>query len=75
MIKLLEIGELGVLRDIPSNLTILNKENSLLKQSISKMNFEKQMLVMGIVVLVIYILWVKIKEVKQKNLDSFRRSS
>ena len=62
MNKLLEIGEIGLLRNIPSELTFLTKENNLLKQSNSKLKFEKQILVWGIVALMIYIIWREIKD-------------
>ena len=61
MDKLLEIGEIGLLRDIPSELTFMTNENILLKQSIGKVKFEKWILVISIIVLVSYIIWSEIK--------------
>lgn len=69
MDKLLEIGEIGLLRDIPSDLTFLTNENKLLKQNIGKLKFEKRILVCGIVVLVIYIIWSEIKK-RDEHFDS-----
>ena len=62
MDKLLEIGEIGLVRDIPSDLTFLTNENKLLKQSIGKLKFVKGILVCSIVVLVVYIIWSEIKK-------------
>jgi len=67
MEKLLEIGEIGLLRDIPSEMTFLTNENKLLKQSIGKVKFEKRILICGIVVLVLYIIWCEIKDRKLSN--------
>jgi hypothetical protein len=72
MDKLLEIGEIGLLRDIPSDLTFLTKENNLLKQSNSKLKFEKQILVCGIIALMIYIIWREIKD-SDEHVDNWCR--
>ena len=66
MDKLLEIGEIGILRDIPSELTIMTNENKLLKQNISKVKFENRILVFSIVVLVLFIIWSEIKKSDEK---------
>jgi hypothetical protein len=66
MDKLLEIGEIGLLRDIPSDLTFLANENKLHKQSIGKLKFEKRILICGVVVLIIYIIWSEIKKSEEK---------
>lgn len=62
MDRLLEIGEIGLLRDFPSDMTFLTNENKLLKQNNGKLKFEKQILVCSIVLLVIYIIWREIKK-------------
>lgn len=62
MDKLFEIGEIGPLRDIPSEMTFMTNENNLLKQSNNKLKFEKQILIYSIVLLVIYIIWSEIKD-------------
>jgi hypothetical protein len=64
MDKLLEIGEIGLLRDIPSELTFLTNNNNLLKQRNCKLKFEKRILIFSVVVLVIYIIW---REIKNRN--------
>jgi len=69
MDKLLEIGEIGLLRDIPSELTFMTNENNLLKQRNCKLKFEKQILVCSIVLLIIYIIWREIKN-RDEHLDS-----
>jgi hypothetical protein len=66
MDKLLEIGEIGPLRDIPSDLTFLTNENKFYKQRIGKLKFEKRILICGIVILVIYIIWSEIKKSEEK---------
>jgi hypothetical protein len=68
MDKLFEIGEIGPLRDIPSELTFLTNENGILKQRNSKLKFEKQILICSIVLLVIYIIWSEIKD-RDENFD------
>jgi hypothetical protein len=45
MEKLLEIGEIGLLRDIPAELTFMTSENNFLKQSNDKLKFEKRILI------------------------------
>lgn len=62
MDKLFEIGEIGQLRDIPSDLAFLTDENILLKQRISKSKIEKTFLVLSIVVLIIYIIRCEIQK-------------
>jgi len=69
MDKLLEIGEIGLLRDIPSDLIFLTNENKLLKQSIGKLKFVKGILVCSIVALVVYIIWSEIKK-SDKHINS-----
>lgn len=69
MNKLLEIGEIGLLRDIPSDLIFLTNENKLLKQSIGKLKFVKRILVCSIVALVVYIIWSEIKK-NDKHINS-----
>jgi hypothetical protein len=66
MKKLLEIGEIGLLRDIPSELTIMTNENNLLKQNNSKLRFEKRILIFSMVALVLYIIWSGIKKKDEK---------
>ena len=66
MDKLLEIGEIGLLRDIPSDLIFLTNENKFYKQSIVNLKFEKRILICDIVVLVIYIIWSEIKKSEEK---------
>jgi hypothetical protein len=69
MDKLLEIGEIGLLRDIPSEITFMTNENKLLKQSIGKLNFEKRILICSIVALVLYIIWCEYRK-SEKHVDS-----
>jgi hypothetical protein len=64
MEKLLEIGEIGLLRDIPSELNFMTSENNLLRQNLNKVKLENKILVCSIVVLVIIIIW---SEIKQSN--------
>jgi hypothetical protein len=66
MDKLLEIGEIGLLRDIPSDLTFLTNENKLLKHTNNKLKIEKRFLLCGIVILVLYFIWSEIKKSKEK---------
>jgi len=66
MDKLLEIGEIGLLRDFPSELTFLTKENIVLKQSTDKLKFQIKVLVFSIVVLVLYVVWSEIKKSEEK---------
>jgi hypothetical protein len=61
MNKLLEMGEIGLLRDIPSEMTFMTNDNKILKQSIGKLKFEKRILICSIIVLVLYIIWSEIK--------------
>jgi hypothetical protein len=70
MYKLLEIGEIGPLRDIPSELTFITTENKLLKQSIDKLKFEKTLLAWCIFALVFYIIW---HEIKNRNKDAVKK--
>ena len=65
MDKFFEIGEIGQLRDIPSDLSLLTNENIVLKQRINKSNIEKTLLVLSIVILILLILRYEI----QKNDD------
>jgi hypothetical protein len=69
MDKLLEIGEIGLLRDIPSDLAFLTNENKLLKQGIGKLKFEKQILICSIVALVLYIIWCEFRK-RDEHFDS-----
>jgi hypothetical protein len=69
MDKLLEIGEIGLLRDIPSDLAFLTNENKLLKQGIGKLKFEKQILICSIVALVLYIIWCEFRK-RDEHVDS-----
>ena len=69
MNKLLEIGEIGLLQDIPSELTFMTTENKLLKQDVCKLKFEKQILICSIVVLVLYIIWREFKK-RDEHVDS-----
>ena len=69
MNKILEIGEIGVLRDIPFELTLLTNENKLLKQGVGKLKFEKQILICSIVALVLYIFWREFRN-RDKHVDS-----
>jgi hypothetical protein len=66
MNQLLEMGEIGLLRDIPSELTIMANENNLLKQNNSKLRFEKRILIFCMVGLVLYIIWSEIKRKDEK---------
>ena len=66
MDKLLEIGEIGLLRDIPSDLTFLTNDNTLLKHTNNKLKIEKRLLLCGIVVLVLYFIWSEIKKSEEK---------
>jgi hypothetical protein len=66
MDKFLEIGEIGLLRDIPVELTFLTKENRLLKQSTDKIKFQKKVLVFSLIALGIYIIWSEINKRKEK---------
>ena len=67
MDKLLEIGEIGPLHDIPSELTFLIKENKVLRLSTDKLKFQKRVLVISIILLVCVIIWVEIKPRKEKK--------
>lgn len=69
MDKLLEIGEIGLLRDVPSELFSLTNDNKLLRQNIDKVKFEKGILVSCLVVLILYIIWREIKT-RDEHLDS-----
>jgi hypothetical protein len=69
MDRLLEIGEIGLLRDVPSELTIMTKENNLLKQSNGKLKFEKQILICSLVALVLYIIWCEFRK-RDEHVDS-----
>ena len=69
MDKLFEIGEIGLLRDIPSEMTFMTNENKLLKQSVSNMKFEKQILICSIVALVLYIIWCEFR-IRDEHVDS-----
>jgi hypothetical protein len=69
MDKFLEIGEIGLLRDTSSDMTFLTNENSLIKQSNSKLKFEKKILVFSIIVLVLYIIWSEIKN-RDEHVDN-----
>ena len=66
MDKLLEIGEIGPLHDIPSELTFLIKENKVLRLSTDKLKFQIKVLVFSIVVLVLYVVWSEIKKSEEK---------
>lgn len=72
MEKLLEIGEIGLLRDIPAELTFMTSENNFLKQSNDKLKFEKRILIYGIIFLVAYIIW---REIKKSDEDLNSRSN
>jgi hypothetical protein len=72
MEKLLEIGEIGLLRDIPAELTFMTNETNLLKQSNDKLKFEKRILIYGIIFLVAYIIW---REIKKSDEDLNSRSN
>ena len=65
MEKLLEIGQIGLLRDIPAELTFMTNETNLLKQSNDKLKFEKRILIYGIIFLVAYIIWREIKKIDE----------
>ena len=69
MNKLFEIGEIGLLQDIPAELTYMTNENNLLKQKNDKLGFEKSILIFSIVVLVLYIIWSEIEK-SDENIDS-----
>ncbi len=69
MEKLLEIGEIGLLRDIPAELTFMTNETNLLKQSNDKLKFEKRILICGIIFLITYIIWMELKK-SDENLNS-----
>ena len=69
MNKLLEIGEIGLLQDIPSELTFMTTENKLLKQNVCKLKFEKQILICSIVALVLYIIWYEYRK-RDEHVDS-----
>jgi hypothetical protein len=60
------MGEIGLLRDIPSELTIMANENNLLKQNNSKLRFEKRILIFCMVGLVLFIIWSEIKRKDEK---------
>ena len=67
MDRLLEIGEIGLIRDIPSELTCMTSEINLLKQNNNKLKFEKRILIFSMVVLVLYIVWSEIKKSDEKT--------
>jgi hypothetical protein len=69
MNKILEISEIGLLRDIPSELTLMTNENKLLKQSVSKLKFEKQILICSIAALILYIIWCEFRK-RDENVNS-----
>ena len=69
MNKLLEIGEIGLLQDIPSELTFMTTENKLLKQNFCKLKFEKQILICSIIALVLYIIWCEFRK-RDEHVDS-----
>jgi hypothetical protein len=69
MEKLLEIGEIGLLRDIPAELTFMTNETTLLKQSNDKLKFEKRILILSVIFLVVYIIWYEIKN-RDEHVDS-----
>ena len=69
MDKLFEIGEIGLLRDIPSEMTFLTNENKSIKQSIGKLKFEKQILICSIIALVLYIIWCEFRK-RDEHVDS-----
>lgn len=69
MDRLFEIGEIGPLRDIPSEMTFMTNENKLLRQSVSKFKFEKQILICSMVALVLYIIWREFRD-RDKQVDS-----
>ena len=62
MDKLLEIGEIGLLRDIPSELTFMTNENKLLRQNLNMVKIQNGILVCSVVVLVLFIIWTEIKK-------------
>jgi hypothetical protein len=48
MNRLFEIGEIGLLQDIPAELTFMTNENKLLIQKNDKLRFEKSILIFSI---------------------------
>lgn len=62
MDKLLEIGEIGLLHDFPSEVTFLTDENKLLKQRIGTLKLEKWILVCSIIALASYLIWREIRK-------------
>ena len=54
MDRLLEIGEIGILRDIPEELTQLELQNQALKKQVGGYKFWTFLLVVGIIGLVWY---------------------
>ena len=69
MDKFFEIGEIGLLQDIPSEMTFMTNENKLLKQGIGKLRFEKRILICSIVALVLYIIWYEYRK-RDEHVDS-----
>lgn len=61
MEKLLEIGEIGILQNIPVEMTFLSKENAILKRKICSQKLHKQILVCGVIILISYIIWLEYK--------------
>jgi hypothetical protein len=62
MDKLLEIGEIGLLRDIPAELTFMTNENYFLKKSNDKLKFEKTILICGVIFLIVAIVWIELEK-------------
>jgi hypothetical protein len=68
MDRLLEIGEIGLLRDIPAEIDILTNENLLLKTRNARQKSELRFWHFVIAGIVIYFIW---KEIKNKTEDEY----